>query len=50
MSISQIARTIGESVTLKMNETAAILRAGCSLAEDRTIEPMTLEYGLTWIS
>jgi len=27
MSISQIARTIGESVTLKLNETAAILRA-----------------------
>ncbi len=27
MSISQIARTIGESVTLKMNETAALLRA-----------------------
>jgi aspartate aminotransferase len=27
MSISQIARTIGESVTLKMNEKAAILRA-----------------------
>jgi aspartate aminotransferase len=26
MSISQIARTIGESVTLKLNETAAILR------------------------
>jgi len=27
MSISQIARTIGESVTLKLNEKAAILRA-----------------------
>ena len=27
MSISQIARTIGESATLKLNETAAILRA-----------------------
>ncbi|MBD3337335.1 MAG: aminotransferase class I/II-fold pyridoxal phosphate-dependent enzyme [Candidatus Eisenbacteria bacterium] len=27
MSISQIGRTIGESVTLKLNETAAILRA-----------------------
>ena len=27
MSISQIARTIGESVTLKMNERAALMRA-----------------------